>query len=494
MNKVKNILVTTSQTIKECLELLEESSASILLLVDFQGKLLRTVTDGDLRRLLVAGDHLDSFIERLPKNSTPIVQTIAACDKTILQLMDEKSVNQIPIVDAEFRPIDLKLRRELAPKIQLSIPHMGEYEKQFVEEAFSTNWIAPLGPNVDAFEEEIAQYVGVGHAAALSSGTAAIHLALKLLGVGRGDTVICSSFTFVASANPILYQDAVPVFIDSEPRTWNMCPVALKRALTALRQGGVKPKAIIVVHLYGQSADMDAIMSLSREFDVPVVEDAAESLGAYYKGKHTGQFGHFGIFSFNGNKIITTSGGGMLISNDGAAIEKARFLSTQARDQASYYEHTEIGYNYRMSNVLAGIGRGQLKVLDERVESRRSVFKKYQESFEGLSLIEWMPEPKDDSSNRWLTAGVIHPAVGNQCPNRLIDYLAKNNVEARRLWKPMHLQPLFKGCKYYQYSENESVCDNLFNNGFCLPSGSNLSFEKQDRVIELIKEYFDPNE
>ena len=393
MNNVKNILVTSTQTIKECFEFLEESSASILLFVDAEGKLLRTVTDGDLRRLLVAGDQLDSSIEHLPENATPIVQTLAACDETILQLMDEKSVNQIPIVDAEFRPIDLKLRRELAPKIQLSIPHMGAYEKGFVEEAFSSNWIAPLGPNVDAFEEEIAQYVGVAHAAALNSGTAAIHLALKLLDVGRGDTVICSSFTFVASANPILYQDAIPVFIDSEPQTWNMCPAALERALIALRQEGVKPKAIIVVHLYGQSADMDAIMSLSKEFGVPVVEDAAESLGAYYKGKHTGQFGDFGVFSFNGNKIITTSGGGMLISHDGAAIEKARFLSTQARDQAPYYEHTEIGYNYRMSNVLPGIGRGQLKVLDERVESRRNVFRKYQENFEGLSLIKWMPEP-----------------------------------------------------------------------------------------------------
>ena len=284
------------------------------------------------------------------------------------------------------------------------------------------------------------------------------------------------------------------VFIDSEPQTWNMCPAALERALIALRQEGVKPKAIIVVHLYGQSADMDAIMSLSKEFGVPVVEDAAESLGAYYKGKHTGQFGDFGVFSFNGNKIITTSGGGMLISHDGTAIEKARFLSTQARDQAPYYEHTEIGYNYRMSNVLAGIGRGQLKVLDERVESRRNVFRKYQENFEGLSLIKWMPEPEDDSSSRWLTAGVIHPDIEHQCPNRLIEYLAKNNVEARRLWKPMHLQPLFKGCKYYQHSEDESICDHLFDNGFCLPSGSNLSLVKQDRVIELIKEYFDFNE
>lgn len=485
MNNVDQLKVTKSLSLRHALEILEQSGASILLLVDEEGRLLRTVTDGDIRRLLLAGSGLDESLEQLPEGQ-PVVAQQSSSDEDVLKIMDQHSVNQIPLVDDVFRPVALSLRRELSPRIMLSIPHLGEYERQYVEEAFSTNWIAPLGPNVDAFENEIAQYVGVEHAAALSSGTAAIHLALRLLEVERDDVVLCSSFTFVASANPILYQGARPVFVDSEPATWNMSPQALERALKDFQTQGIKPKAILVVHLYGQSADMDAIMVLSRQYDVPVIEDAAESLGAYYKGQHTGTFGTFGVFSFNGNKIITTSGGGMLISNDGALIEKARFLSTQARDPAPHYEHSEVGYNYRMSNVLAGIGRGQLKVLDERVASKRQVFERYQSALAEVEALGWMPEPEGDFSNRWLSAITINPDNTSVTPIELIDYLAANNIEARPVWKPMHRQPLFADCTYYPHSETLSVCDQLFERGICLPSASNMTEQQQNRVIELI--------
>jgi len=365
---------------------------------------------------------------------------------------------------------------------------MGEYERQYVEEAFETNWIAPLGPNVDAFEKELADYVGSQHAAALSSGTAAIHLALRLLEVGRGDIVICSSFTFVASANPILYQGATPVFIDSEPSTWNMSPIALENALQAFRERNKKPKAIIVVHLYGQSADMESIMALSRAYDVPVIEDAAESMGALYRVKHTGTIGTFGIFSCNCNKIITTSGGGMLISDDGDLIEKARFLSTQARETAPHYEHTEVGYNYRMSNILAGIGRGKLKVLDSRVEARRKIFARYQKGLHEIDCLDWMPQPKEDYANRWLSVVSINPEKSDTKPIDLIDALAKYNIEARHVWKPMHQQPLFRGCDYYPHGES-SYSEYIFNTGVCMPSASNMSIEQQQGVIRCVRDY-----
>ncbi|MCJ8314565.1 MAG: aminotransferase class I/II-fold pyridoxal phosphate-dependent enzyme [Pseudomonadales bacterium] len=363
---------------------------------------------------------------------------------------------------------------------------MGENERHFVEEAFQSNWIAPLGPNVDAFETDLAAYVNSGYAAALSSGTAAIHLALNLLGVSYGDTVICSSFTFVASANPILYQGAVPIFIDSEPESWNMSPIALEKCLNDCQRNGIKPKAIIVVHLYGQSADMDLIVDLSKRFNVPIVEDAAESLGAKYKGRDTGTFGKFGIFSFNGNKIITTSGGGMLISHDKKMIEKARYLSTQAREPAPHYEHTEIGFNYRMSNVLAGIGRGQLEVLDDRVRAKRHLFDRYVDKLKEIECIEWMPEPEWSYSNRWLTTLCIKPHKGGITPSGLIEKLSFFNIEARHLWKPMHQQPLFSKAQYYPHS-NISVSDRLFDTGLCLPSASNMTEEQQERVIFHLK-------
>lgn len=371
-------------------------------------------------------------------------------------------------------------------KIYLSSPHMSGNEQKYIKDAFDSNWIAPLGPNVDEFERELASFVGVKGGAAVSSGTAAIHLALRLLDVQKGDTVFCSSFTFVASANPIVYLGAEPVFIDSEPETWNMSPQALAFALHDANKAGKLPKAVILVHLYGQSAKVDEILSLCNQYDVPIIEDAAESLGSTYKGKASGTFGRFGIYSFNGNKIITTSGGGMLVSDDVEALEKARFLATQAKDPAPHYEHSKVGYNYRMSNILAGIGRGQLEVLEDRVRARRSVYKRY---YKELSLIPgfyFMPELENTRSNRWLTTLTIDEKESAISSGKLLRTLAEENIEARPMWKPLHLQPLFKGKKYYPHSKNEDMSQYLFQSGICLPSGSNMLEEDQQRVIQGI--------
>lgn len=379
-------------------------------------------------------------------------------------------------------------------RIYLSSPHMSGNEQKYIKEAFETNWIAPLGPNVDAFEKDIAAYTGVNEAAAVSSGTAAIHLALSLLGVEKGDTVFCSTLTFVASANPILYLGAEPVFIDSEPETWNMSPEALEKAFRDAVLNGKLPKAVMVVNLYGQCAKMDELTKLCNQYEVPMIEDAAESLGSSYKGKPSGSFGRFGIFSFNGNKIITTSGGGMLVSNDTNAIHNARFLATQARDPAPHYQHSKIGYNYRMSNILAGIGRAQLEVLEERVEARRAIFERYQQELSTLPGIQFMPELNGTYSNRWLTAMTIDEKEAGVSVSELIEGLATENIEARPVWKPLHLQPLFKGNKYYEHYESESVSEQLFSNGICLPSGSNMEELDQTRVINCIKNIIDVKE
>lgn len=371
-------------------------------------------------------------------------------------------------------------------RIYLSSPHMSRNEQKYIQNAFDTNWIAPLGPNVDGFERELASFVGVKGGAAVSSGMAAIHLALQLLDVQKGDTVFCSSFTFVASANPIVYLGAEPVFIDSEPETWNMSPNALAHALYEANKVGKLPKAIILVHLYGQSAKLDEILSLCNQYNVPIVEDAAESLGSTYKGKASGTFGRFGVYSFNGNKIITTSGGGMLVSNDVEALERARFLATQAKDPAPHYEHSEIGYNYRMSNILAGIGRGQLEVLEDRVRARRFIYKRYYEALSHMPGFYFMPELENTRSNRWLTTLTIDEKESGISIGKLLRTLAEENIEARPMWKPLHMQSLFKEKKYYPHSKNEDVSHSLFQSGICLPSGSNMLAEDQQRVIQSI--------
>lgn len=368
----------------------------------------------------------------------------------------------------------------------LSSPHMSGKEKNYIQEAFDLNWIAPLGNNVNGFEEELAAYSNVKSVAVLSSGTSAIHLALRLYDVDPEDTVFCSSLTFVASANPILYEHATPVLIDSEPETWNMSPKALERALKDAQAEGKLPKAVIIVHLYGQSAKVDELLAVCHKFNVPVIEDAAESLGSEYKGQKSGTHGDFGIYSFNGNKIITTSGGGALIANNEEAIQKARFLSTQARDPAIHYEHSELGYNYRMSNIVAGIGRGQLEVLDERVNARRANFKRYEEAFGHIKGIHFQPELEDTYSNRWLTALTIDPVETGVTRTEIIEKLEEFNIEARPVWKPMHLQPLFDGVAYYPHEEGNSVSDRLFEHGLCLPSGSNMTQDQQEKVIQIM--------
>lgn len=372
-------------------------------------------------------------------------------------------------------------------KIWLSSPHMGSSEFAFVKEAFDTNWIAPLGPHVNGFEEDLQQYTGAKHAAALSSGTAALHLALILLGVEAGDEVICQSFTFSASANPIVYQGARPVFVDSEADTWNMDPVALRQAIEDRLAKGKKVKAIIPVHLYGMPAKMDEILAIASQYGIPVIEDAAEALGSSYKAKPCGTFGEFGVLSFNGNKIITTSGGGALLSQDAAKIEKARFLATQARDQAPHYQHSHIGYNYRMSNVCAGIGRGQMEVLEERVRQRRANFNKYKKELSGIKGISCLEEMPGSFSNRWLTTILVNPKeTGGVTREDIRLCLDKENIESRPLWKPMHLQPVFAQCPYY----GETCAETLFDQGLCLPSGSNLTEDDLQRVISLITSLF----
>lgn len=376
-------------------------------------------------------------------------------------------------------------------RILLSSPHMSGNEQKYIKEAFDTNWIAPLGPNVTAFENELAAYAHVKGASVTSSGTAAIHLALDILGVGRGDLVFCSSFTFVASANPALYLGAELTFIDSEPETWNMSPVALERALSDAKKENRLPKALIVVNLYGQSAKMDELLEIADSYGVPIVEDAAESLGSEYKGKKSGTFGKIGIYSFNGNKIITSSGGGALVSEDEEILERSRFLATQARDQASHYQHSVVGYNYRMSNIVAGVGRAQLEVLDDRVQSRRKIFDTYYEELSNIEGIQFMPQLKETFSNRWLTTLTIDPKIIHLNSYEIMDKMNEMNIETRALWKPLHKQPLFEKAKFYEHNENEqAISDKLFATGLCLPSGSNLNNEEQRIVIKTLKNIF----
>jgi len=375
-------------------------------------------------------------------------------------------------------------------KIWLSSPHMGGTEQSYVNEAFAENWIAPLGPNVNGFEHDIQKFSGTAHAAALSSGTGAIHIALDILGVGEGDFVLVQSFTFCASVNPIEYLGATPVFIDSEKDSWNMCPNALEEALNHFKNAGQldKVKAILPVHLYGMPAKMDAIMALADTFAIPVVEDAAESLGATLGGKHTGTFGTFGVYSFNGNKIITTSGGGALVSASDDNIKLARKLATQARDDAPHYQHSMIGYNYRMSNICAGIGRGQMEVLPKRIEQRRSNFNRYLRLFEKLGWeVEYQNERENTYANRWLSAFYFEPKIfGLNFREELRLFLETLNIESRPLWKPMHLQPVYEHCQYFG---KWHFAEKIFDFGLCLPSGSNLSEEEWQRIESAIVEF-----
>jgi dTDP-4-amino-4,6-dideoxygalactose transaminase len=481
---IQAITVTRDTTLFDALALLDKHATGILLLYRPDGKFEQTVTDGDIRRLLLKGSSLQDKLHALP-SIVPVTVLDGVTREAALNIMNEHVINHLPVLGPDGAVTQVLERKEIDEQILLSTPHLGSWEREYVDEAFRTNWIAPLGPNVDAFEAEVAAHVGISHAAALSSGTAAIHLALRILGVTRGDVVFCSTLTFAASANPIVYEGAQPVFVDSEPESWNMSPVALEKAFDWAKREGRMPKAVIVVSLYGQSADMDPIIDICARHGVPIIEDAAESLGAKYKGKSSGTFGLMGVYSFNGNKIITTSGGGMLISEDESLIKKARFLATQARDPAPHYEHSQIGFNYRMSNILAGVGRGQLQVLEERVRSRRAVFSQYREGLKSLDFLEWMPEPPWSYSTHWLSACTVDASRSPLSASQMIKRLAEEKIEARPVWKPMHLQPVFAGCPSFDHGDS-SFAAAVFNNGICLPSGSNLSVAQLERVIGCI--------
>jgi dTDP-4-amino-4,6-dideoxygalactose transaminase len=482
--KLENFLLQSHSTIKEAYEAIEQSKMGLCLLIDKNGKFIRTITDGDLRRLIIKCGESSVSLEYLDPIQPLWADKNEGVSK-LLEIMKEHDIQHLPILDDDFKPIDVVLRKNIEyPPVLLSSPHMGENEINFIHDAFETNWIAPLGPNVENFELEFARKVQSQYALALSSGTAALHLALVVLGVTSGDIVFCSSLTFVASANPILYQGATPVFIDSELDTWNMCPLALERALKHYGKIGKLPKAVMIVNLYGQSADMDTLVKLCDQYEVPIIEDAAESLGAKYKKQPSGTFGKLGVYSFNGNKIITTSGGGMLVSEDENLIKYARFLSTQSKDPGNYYLHSKIGYNYRMSNILAGVGRGQLIVLDERIHSRRAIFNKYVSAFKEMNIFDWMPEPEGYFSTRWLSCGILQNFNGDI--DLTLNSFTRRGIEVRRIWKPLHTQPLFKHCDYFEHEKGNSVSDFIFANGLCLPSGSNLSSEDQARVINQI--------
>lgn len=372
-------------------------------------------------------------------------------------------------------------------KIYLASPHMSEekYEEKYVKEAFDTNWLSTVGENINKFEESVRDYLGVKASVALSSGTSAIHLGLKALDVGKDDIVFVSDLTFSASVNPIIYQNATPVFIDSEPNTWNMSPKALEKAFEKYT-----PKAVVVVHLYGRAARMEEIVKICEEHNVPILEDAAEGLGTIYKGKCLGTYGKFGALSFNGNKIITTTGGGMLVSNDEEKIAKVRFWSTQSKDPARHYQHSEIGYNYRMSNVLAGIGRGQVQVLERRIAKKNEIFNKYKEAFKDIDDIEMMPENKDERSNQWLSALTLKENSKVKYLD-IIESLEKENIESRPVWKPMHMQPIFEKYDFINHNDGGiSVGEDLFSRGVCLPSDTKMTEEEQDRVIKIVKSLF----
>lgn len=377
-------------------------------------------------------------------------------------------------------------------KIWLSSPHMGGTEQNYVNEAFESNWVAPLGPNVTGFENDLEKYIGQdSYVGALSSGTAALHLGLIILGVKAGDEVICQSMTFSASANPIMYQGAIPVFVDSEKETWNICPIALEEAIIDRIAKGNKPKAIIAVHLYGMPYKADEIHAIANKYQIPILEDSAEALGSHYKNQKCGTFGEIGALSFNGNKIITTSGGGAIVAKNREVKDKAVFLSTQARDNAPHYQHSEVGYNYRMSNICAGIGRGQMEVLDKHIALRRKMNEFYKDYFKNREGIMVLTEPNEDYfSNHWLSAIVVNPEkTQGKTREDLRLALEKGNIESRPLWKPMHLQPIYE--KYPYYGKN--IAEDLFNNGLCLPSGSNLTDDDRSRIVNVLDDFFKNN-
>ncbi|MEM7240639.1 MAG: aminotransferase class I/II-fold pyridoxal phosphate-dependent enzyme [Pseudomonadota bacterium] len=472
--------------LREAISVLEKGPIKLCVVVDQQGKVIRTITNGDIRRALLQGLDLDSPLSNFSEQP-PIVLPEDATEADALSKLDENSIDVVVLVDEDGRPTRFIDRLSLSKILYLSPPHMGNGEAGYVQLAFEENYVAPAGTNLTAFESELCAFSGRKHALAVSSGTAGLHLAIRVLDIEAGDRVYVSDLTFVASVQPILYERAIPVLIDADPETWNMSPQALERALVRDAVAGTLPKAIVVVHLYGQSADMDAIMALANRYDVPVIEDAAESLGATYGNLASGAHGLLSVYSFNGNKIITTSGGGVLISDRADLMERAQKLATQGRDSAEHYQHSEIAYNYRMSNVLAGIGRGQLEVLSERVAARRAIYDHYVEGLGDIPGLGFQAEYANSQGNRWLTVISLDPDQAPIHAYQLMRALRKIGVETRPSWKPMQMQPLLAGAEFEPHSLEEPVGTTVFLRTLCLPSGSAMSAKEQDGVIESIR-------
>lgn len=479
-------IVDRETTIRDAMAVIDKADIKLCIVVDQAARLARTLTDGDIRRALLSGCDLDQAIAVLPSKKPVFYQT----DTPVSELVDalwSHSVNAIVLVDPNERPVGLVDLKSLGANIYLSPPHIGETEFDFVKQAMDDNWIAPAGPNLEKFESRLAEIVARDHAVALSSGTAALHLALRVLNIASEDSVYVSDLTFVASVQPVLYQNAQPILIDSEPDGWNMCPDALTRRLAYDDKRGKLPAAIIVVHLYGQSANMRAILDLANRYDIPVIEDAAESLGASYERKPSGSHGSLAAYSFNGNKIITTSGGGALVTDDPVLATRARKLATQGRDNAEHYQHSELSYNYRLSNILAGIGRGQLDKLSSHVSRRREIFQNYKAGLEDIKGLTFQQDAEDSIGSRWLTVINFDPDQIDFHPYQFMRRLIQKGIETRPAWKPMHMQPLCAGFPFEPHSRNQVVSHSLFLRSLCLPSGSSLSNLEQRHVIDEIR-------
>lgn len=480
-------ILQIGSSIREAMALINKASIKLCVVTDGDGRLLGTISDGDIRRALLAGMQLDQPIDNLKKDGQVVAFESGTEPSVLLDALDRYEITAVVLVDADGKPVELIDRAALHRTILLSPPHMGETETGYVAQAFEHNWIAPAGPNLTAFEARLATLASRSHAVALSSGTAGLHLALRALNLTVGDTVYVSDLTFVASLQPLYYERLSPVLIDCSPGTWNMSPEALERALARDAAAGSLPRAIVLVHLYGQSAEIGRIIALAETHGVPVVEDAAESLGATYENRPSGAHGLISVFSFNGNKIITTSGGGALLTDDAEIADRVRLLSAQGRDPAEHYQHSEIAYNYRMSNILAGIGLGQLDVLAERVAARRRIFQRYVDGLSDVPGLGFQADAPGSVGNRWLTAISFDPNYVALHPYQILRRLRGMGIETRPGWKPMHMQPLAYGARVEPHSNAEMVSARHFLTTLCLPTGSSLSDAQQDRIIEALR-------
>lgn len=485
--EIEQYLLSPETSLRDAMAALDRASVKLCVITTTHGAVARTLTDGDVRRALLSGQSLDTPVSAL-SGQRPVTRPAETDKASLIAALDEEKIDVIVLTDSTRRPVGLVSRAELEKMLFLSPPHMGKAERRYIEQAFESNYVAPVGDNLMQFEAGLQSVSDRAHALALTSGTAGLHLALRVLDIGPGDRVYVSDLTFAASVQPVLYERATPVLIDAEPFSWNMSPQALERALERDAAAGQLPRAIVVVHLYGQPADMDAIMALADRHGVPVIEDAAESLGARYRNRASGGHGLLSVYSFNGNKIITTSGGGALVSDRGDLIARARKLATAGRDEAEHYQHSEVAYNYRMSNVLAGIGRGQLEVLPERVAARLRIHDRYRAGLGDLPGVEFQGELDGSQGNRWLTVATLDPDHVPLHGYQLMRALRASGVESRPAWKPMHMQPLLAGVELVPHSETEVVSPGLFLRALCLPSGSAMTQAEQDRVIALVRD------